>query len=1041
MKFNLSEWALNNKGIVLYYMLLLGIIGAISYSKLSQSEDPPFTFKVMVVQTYWPGATAKEVSTLVTDRIEKELMTTGQYDKIMAYSRPGESMVTFVAKDSLTSAQIPDVWYNVRKKVNDIRHELPSGVQGPFFNDEFGDTFGNIYVLTGKDFDYALLKEYADRLQLQLQRVKDVGKVELIGLQDQKIWIEISNTKAVQLGIPVSAIQEALQKQNSMASAGFFETGTDRIQIRVSGQLQSVEDIKKMPLLVGDKTIQLGDVADVYRGFSQPAQPRMRFMGDNGIGIAVSMRKGGDIIALGKNLETEFAQLQKTLPLGMKLQKVSDQPVAVQRSIHEFVKVLAEAVIIVLLVSFFSLGFRTGLVVAFSIPLVLAMTFAGMNLFDVGLHKISLGALILALGLLVDDAIIAVEMMAIKMEQGYSRIKAAGFAWKTTAFPMLTGTLITAAGFLPIATAQSSTGEYTRSIFQVVTIALLVSWVAAVLFVPYLGEKLLPDFTKMGHQAPWYVRLWARITKKPQLQTVAISQDHHYDPYQSSFYLRFRKMVEFCVTYRKTVIATTVGIFVLSVLMFKLVPQQFFPPSNRAEILVDLKLEEGASLTATEQAVKKVEQFLSKQKGIDNYVAYVGTGSPRFYLPLDQQLPQASFAQFVVLASSLDDRDEIRRSLETQIKQLLPQVRTRVSLLENGPPVGYPLQYRVSGEDLNLVRKEAQQVARVISENPNTTNVHLDWGEPSKIISIQIDQDRARQMGVSSVDLANFLNASITGSAIEQYREKRELIEIRLRGDKAERVEVASLASLAVPTANGTTVPLAQIAKIEYKFEDGLIWHRNRLPTITVRADIRTNLQPATVVGELAETMDKLRAELPSGYLIEVGGTVEESARGQSSVNAGMPLFLAVVMTLLMIQLKSLSRATIVFLTAPLGLIGVVLFLLLFNKPFGFVAMLGTIALSGMIMRNSLILIDQIEQDRQAGHPTWEAIIDATVRRFRPIILTALAAVLAMIPLSRSIFFGPMAVAIMGGLIVATLLTLFFLPALYAAWFKVKKTA
>ncbi|EXB71897.1 MULTISPECIES: efflux RND transporter permease subunit [unclassified Acinetobacter calcoaceticus/baumannii complex] len=1041
MKFNLSEWALNNKGIVLYFILLLAIIGAISYSKLSQSEDPPFTFKVMVVKTFWPGATAKEVSTLVTDRIEKELMTTGQYEKIMAYSRPGESMVTFVAKDSLTSAQIPDVWYNVRKKVNDIRTELPSGVQGPFFNDEFGDTFGNIYVLTGKDFDYALLKEYADRLQLQLQRVKDVSKVELIGLQDQKIWIEISNTKAVQLGIPLSAIQEALQKQNSMASAGFFETGTDRIQIRVSGHLNSVDEIKKIPLLVGNKTIQLGDVADVYRGFSQPAQPRMRFMGENGIGLAVSMRKGGDIIALGKNLESEFAQLQKTLPLGMKLQKVSDQPVAVQRSIHEFVKVLAEAIIIVLLVSFFSLGFRTGLVVAFSIPLVLAMTFAGMNVFDVGLHKISLGALILALGLLVDDAIIAVEMMAIKMEQGYSRIKAAGFAWKTTAFPMLTGTLITAAGFLPIATAQSSTGEYTRSIFQVVTIALLVSWVAAVLFVPYLGEKLLPDFTKTGHQALWYVRLWARLTKKPQPQTIEISQDHHYDPYQSSFYLRFRKMVEFCVTYRKTVIATTVGIFVLSVLMFKMVPQQFFPPSNRTEILVDLKLEEGASLTATEQAVKKVEQFLSKQKGIDNYVAYVGTGSPRFYLPLDQQLPQASFAQFVVLATSLDDRDEIRRSLETQIKQLLPQVRTRVSLLENGPPVGYPLQYRVSGEDLNLVRKEAQQVAKVIGENPNTTNVHLDWGEPSKIIAIQIDQDRARQMGVSSVDLANFLNASITGSAIEQYREKRELIEIRLRGDQAERVEVASLASLAVPTANGTTVPLAQIAKIEYKFEDGLIWHRNRLPTITVRADIRTKLQPATVVGELAESMDKLRAELPSGYLIEVGGTVEESARGQSSVNAGMPLFLAVVMTLLMIQLKSLSRATIVFLTAPLGLIGVVLFLLLFNKPFGFVAMLGTIALSGMIMRNSLILIDQIEQDRQAGHPTWEAIIDATVRRFRPIILTALAAVLAMIPLSRSIFFGPMAVAIMGGLIVATLLTLFFLPALYAAWFKVKKTA
>ena len=1037
MQFNLSEWALKNKGLVLYFMLLLSVVGMISYSKLSQSEDPPFTFKVMVIQTYWPGATAKEVSTLVTDRIEKELMTTGQYERIMAYSRPGESLVTFVAKDSYRSSQIPDVWYNVRKKVNDIRHQLPSGVQGPFFNDEFGDTFGNIYVLTGKDFDYAVMKEYADRLQLQLQRVKDVSKVNLVGLQDQKIWIELSNTKAVQLGVPVTAIQEAIQKQNEMVSAGFFETGTDRIQIRVSGHLNNVDELKKMPLLVGDKTIQLGDVAEIHRGFSEPAQPRMRFMGENGIGISVSMRKGGDIIALGKNLETEFNSLQKTLPLGMKLQKVSDQPVAVERSIHEFLKVLTEAVIIVLLVSFFSLGFRTGLVVALSIPLVLAMTFAGMNLFDVGLHKISLGALILALGLLVDDAIIAVEMMAIKMEQGYRRLQAAGFAWQSTAFPMLTGTLITAAGFLPIATAQSGTGEYTRSIFQVVTIALIVSWIAAVLFVPYLGEKLLPDFTQQHQKAAWYLRLWAKLRKQPA--PVVQAHGQHHDPYQSKFYQSFRNIVEVCITYRKTVIAVTVGIFVLSVAMFKIVPQQFFPPSNRAEILVDLKLEEGASLTATENAVKKVEKFLSKQKGIDNYVAYVGTGSPRFYLPLDQQLPQASFAQFVVLASSLDDRDEIRRSLDQQIKQLLPQVRTRVSLLENGPPVGYPLQYRVSGEDLTTVRLWAQKVAKVMGENPNTTNVHLDWGEPSKIIDIKIDQDRARQMGVSSSDLANFLNASVTGTVMNQYREKRELIEIRLRGDQSERAEVSALSSLAVPTTHGTTVSLAQIATIEPRFEAGLIWHRDRLPTITVRADIRGHLQPATVVQQLTDQMQVLRADLPSGYLLDVGGTVEESAKGQNSVNAGMPLFLAVVMTLLMIQLRSMSRATIVLLTAPLGLIGVVAFLLLFNKPFGFVAMLGTIALSGMIMRNSLILIDQIEQDILSGQAAWNAVIDATMRRFRPIVLTALAAVLAMIPLSRSIFFGPMAVAIMGGLIVATLLTLFFLPALYTAWFKVKK--
>lgn len=1038
--FNLSEWALKNKGLVLYFMILLGIVGLFSYSKLSQSEDPPFSFKVMVVQTYWPGATAQEVSLQITDKVEKELMSTGLYDKIMAYSRPGESMVMFMAKDSLVSNELPNVWYQVRKKVGDIKTQLPSGVQGPFFNDEFGDTFGNIYVLTGKDFNYATLKEYADRLQLRLQRVKDVSKVNLVGLQDQKIWIEISNTKAVQMGVPVTAIQEALAKQNSVTSAGFFETGTDRIQVRVSGALKSVDDLKKMPLLVGNKTIQLGDVAEVYRGFSEPAQPRMRFMGENGIGLAVSMRKGGDIIALGKNLETEFQTLQKTLPLGMELKKVSDQPVAVQRSIHEFVKVLAEAVIIVLLVSFFSLGFRTGLVVAFSIPLVLAMTFAGMNLFDVGLHKISLGALILALGLLVDDAIIAVEMMAIKMEQGYSRMKAAGFAWTSTAFPMLTGTLITAAGFLPIATAASSTGEYTRSIFQVVTIALVVSWFAAVIFVPYLGDKLLPDFSKEAQKAPWYQRLYARLRKQPEPQPVIHHAGEHFDPYQSKFYQSFRKLVNWCVTYRKTVISITVGVFVLSVVMFKFVPQQFFPPSNRAEILVDLKLEEGASLTATENAVKKVEAFLSKQEGIDNYVAYVGTGSPRFYLPLDQQMPQASFAQFVVLASSLDDRDEIRKSLDTQIRQLLPQVRTRVSLLENGPPVGYPLQYRVSGEDIAVVRQEAQKVAQLLSENPNTGNVHLDWGEQSKIISLLIDQDRARQMGVSSEDLANFLNSSISGAIINQYREKRELIDVRIRGDQAERINVEALSSLAVPTSNGTTVPLAQIATLQYKFEDGLIWHRNRLPTITVRADIRSKLQPATVVNQMAEKMDQLRATLPSGYLVEVGGTVEESAKGQSSVNAGMPLFLAVVFTLLMIQLKSISRSFIVFLTAPLGLIGVVLFLLLFNKPFGFVAMLGTIALSGMIMRNSLILIDQIEQDIRAGHDQWDAILDATIRRFRPIILTALAAVLAMIPLSRSIFFGPMAVAIMGGLIIATLLTLFFLPALYATWFKIKKT-
>lgn len=1061
MRFNLSEWALNNRALVLFFMILLAVIGSVSYSKLGQSEDPPFTFKVMVIQTYWPGASAEQVSLQVTDRIEKKLMETGEYDKIIAYSRPGESMITFMARDSMRSKAIPDLWYNVRKKVGDIKQTLPVGVQGPYFNDEFGDTFGNIYVLTGKDFDYAMLKEYADRLQLQLQRVKDVAKVDLVGLQDEKIWIELSNTKAVSLGLPLSAVQQALEAQNAIVPAGYFETPTDRIQLRVSGQFKSLDDIKNMPIYVAGRSIRLTDVAEVYRGFSEPAQPRMRFMGDNGIGIAVAMKKGGDILALGQNLEGEFARLQQTLPAGMTLSKVSDQPAAVKESVGEFIRVLAEAVIIVLIVSFFSLGFRPGLVVAFSIPLVLAMTFAVMNYFDVGLHKISLGALVLALGLLVDDAIIAVEMMAIKMEQGFSRLKAAGFMWQSTAFPMLTGTLITAAGFLPIATAQSGTGEYTRSIFEVVTIALLVSWVAAVMFVPYLGDKLLPDYRQINHQAPWYQRLWLRLKHKnrspastpiPQDQALYQQELHQqvltqstleaphdaHDPYATRFYQQFRRLVQWCVRYRKSVIGITVAAFIGSIMLFGLVQQQFFPPSNRLEIMVDLKLAEGSSLTATESQVARLEKLLKNHPGIENYVAYVGTGSPRFYLPLDQQLPQASFAQFVVLAKSIEDRDALRQWLLKTLNEQFPEVRNRVSLLENGPPVGYPVQFRVSGEDMQQVRQIARQVAAKISDNPNVTNVHLDWQEPSKVIYLDIDQDRARALGIDSSTLAQFLQSSISGMDISQYREKRELIQIRIRGANSERAQVESLASLAVPSSNGGSVPLAQIASLRYGFEEGIIWHRNRLPTVTVRADIRTNEQPVTLVKQISPTLDGIRQNLPSGYLLDVGGTVEDSARGQSSVNAGMPLFLVVVMTLLMLQLRSISRTLIVMLTAPLGLIGVVLFLLLLNKPFGFVAMLGTIALSGMIMRNSLILIDQIEQDILGGLSPWHAITEATVRRFRPIVLTALAAVLAMIPLSRSIFFGPMAVAIMGGLIVATALTLLFLPALYAAWFKVK---
>ncbi|PKA71398.1 multidrug efflux pump [Pseudomonas baetica] len=1020
MRFNLSEWALRNRQIVLFLMLLLAIVGALSYTKLGQSEDPPFTFKAMVIQTRWPGATAQEVSRQVTERIEKKLMETGEYERIVSFSRPGESQVTFIARDSMHSNQIPDLWYQVRKKVSDIRQTLPPGIQGPFFNDEFGTTFGNIYALTGDGFDYAVLKDYADRVQIQLQRVKDVGKVDLLGLQDEKVWVELSNVKLATLGLPLAAVQQALEEQNAVSTAGFFETGSERLQLRVSGNFQTVDEIKNFPIRVGDRTFRISDVADVRRGFNDPPAPRMRFMGEDAIGLAVAMKDGGDILVLGKALDGEFSRIQKNLPAGMQLRKVSDQPAAVKTGVGEFVQVLVEALAIVLLVSFFSLGVRTGMVVALSIPLVLAMTFACMYYLGIGLHKISLGALVLALGLLVDDAIIAVEMMAIKMEQGFDRIRAASYAWTSTAFPMLTGTLITAAGFLPIATAQSGTGEYTRSIFQVVTIALLASWVAAVMFVPYLGERLLPDLAKI-HAAKHG------------------TSDGQPDPYGTPFYQRVRRLVEWCVVHRKTVIVLTVGLFIASVMLFRFVPQQFFPASNRLELMVDLKLAEGASLANTTGEVKRLEAMLKDHAGIDNYVAYAGTGSPRFYLPLDQQLPAASFAQFVVLAKNIEERETLRTWLISTLNEQFPTLRSRVTRLENGPPVGYPVQFRVTGEHIEEVRALARKVAAKVRENPHVVNVHLDWEEPSKVVYLNIDQDRARALGVSTANLAKFLQSSLTGSSVSQYREDNELIEILLRGTVHERTELSLLPSLAVPTDNGRSVALSQVATLEYGFEEGIIWHRNRLPNVTVRADIYGKEQPATLVKQIMPTLDSIRAELPGGYLLDVGGTVEDSERGQKSVNAGVPMFIVVVLTLLMVQLRSFSRTAMVFLTAPLGLIGVVLFLMVFRQPFGFVAMLGTIALSGMIMRNSVILVDQIEQDIASGLRPWQAIIEATVRRFRPIVLTALAAVLAMIPLSRSVFFGPMAVAIMGGLIVATALTLLFLPALYAVWFRVRR--
>jgi multidrug efflux pump len=1023
MRFNASEWALRNRALVVYAMLVLALVGMWSYRHLGQSEDPPFTFKAMVVRTLWPGATAQEVAEQVTERIEKQLMTTGEYESIRSYSRPGESQVIFMARDSMRSSDVPGLWYQVRKKIGDIRPTLPEGVVGPFFNDEFGDTFGNIYAITGEGFDYAVLKDYAERIELELQRVPDVGKVELLGLQDEKVWIEVDNAKLATLGIPLAAVQQARDQQHAVVPAGFFEGRESRVQLRVGGAFASVDQIRDFPIRAGDRTVRLGDIAKVERGFSDPSAPKMRFMGREAIGIAVAMKDGGDILQLGKALDAEFARLQHALPAGMQLAKVSDQPEAVRDSVGEFMRVLAEAVAIVLLVSFFSLGMRTGLVVAVSIPLVLAMTFAAMRYFGIGLHKISLGALVLALGLLVDDAIIAVEMMAIKMEQGLSRLKAASFAWESTAFPMLTGTLVTAAGFLPIATAASSTGEYTRSLFQVVTIALVVSWIAAVVFIPYLGDRMLPE-------------------PKPHVAVAGVAAGgpgSGHDPYQRPFYRRFRGLVDWCLERRWLVIGATIALFVLSLLMFRFVPQQFFPDSTRPELMVDMELAEGSSLRATATQANLLERMLQGHEGIDNYVAYVGTGSPRFYLPLDQQLPAPNFAQFVVRADDIASREKVRRWLIDTVAPRFPGLQLRVTRLENGPPVGYPVQFRLSGEHIARVQALAREVEAKVRDNPHVANVNLDWDEPSKVVRLRIDQDRARALGVSTQQLSLFLSGQLSGLHVSTYREGNELIEVAMRGSDDERSRLDMLGSLAVPTAGGASVPLSQVATLEYGFEDGIIWHRDRLPTVTVRADIRDAAQPATVSAQIAPTLDGIRAELPEGYLLQTGGSVEDAARGQDSIVAGVPLFLLVVVTLLMLQLRSLSRTVLVLLTAPLGLIGVTLFLLVFRVPFGFVAMLGTIALAGMIMRNSVILVDQIEQDIAAGHDRWTAVVDATVRRFRPIVLTALAAIMAMIPLSRSAFFGPMAVAIMGGLTVATALTLLFLPALYAAWFRVRR--
>ncbi len=1014
--FNLSEWALAHQQLVLYFIFALLISGVVAYGQLGQAEDPEFTIKVVVINTIWPGASAEEVELQITEKLEKKLQETPWLDHVRSFSRPGQSMIFVLLKDYTPPKDVPEVWYQVRKKVNDIRQTLPRGAQGPFINDEFGDTFGTIFAFTADGFSYAQMKEYAETARRELLRLPNIAKVELLGEQAEKIYVEISHKKLATLGIEPLLIFNILDAQNSMTPAGSVDTASDRIYLRVSGDFDSVESIRNIGIRANNRQFRLGDIAHVYRGYADPPSLKMRYQGREALGLAISMAKGGDIIALGEQLAPAIARIRANLPVGLELHSVADQPKVVSRSVREFMRTLMEAVAIVLVVSFVSLGFRTGVVVALCIPLVLAVTFLFMKMFGIDLQRISLGALIIALGLLVDDAIIAVEMMVNKMEQGWERARAAAFAYTSTAFPMLTGTLVTAVGFLPVGFAKSSAGEYTFSIFAVVTIALLVSWVVAVIFTPYIGYKILPNYT--------------------------VHPDAHEDAvYHKKFYVIFRGMVTWCVRFRKTVLLATGLLFAAALVGFALVEQQFFPSSNRPELLIDISLPEGSSIRATQAEVAKMEKVLAKDPDIEHQSVYVGGGAPRFYLPLDIQLPNVAFAQFVVLTKSNEARERVYQRVRAALEKDFPMVRGRVNRLENGPPVGYPIQFRVSGPVPETVKRIATEAAAVLRGNPHVFNVHLDWNERAKAVKVHVDQDKARALNISSAQLSAVLNSILSGYSITFLREGDKLIEVLARAEVAERMDIGAIGDYNIPLTGGRTVPLSQLATITYELEDGVVWRRHRLPTVTVRADLQGSVQAPVVTAQINPLLNPLRDKLPPGYHIDIGGAVEESAKGQASVAAVMPLMIFVTITLLMIQLQSISRTFLVLLTAPLGLIGATFFLLLFHIPFGFVAMLGVIALSGMIMRNSVILVDQIEQDIAAGKAPWEAVIGSTVRRFRPIVLTAAAAILAMIPLTRSDFWGPMAVAIMGGLLFATVLTLLFLPALYAAWFRVTESA
>ena len=1033
-RFNVSRWALEHPALTPYLMVVLMLLGMASYFQLGQDEDPPFAFRVMVVRAYWPGTTAQQMAEQVTDKIERTLQEVPYADKIQSYTKPGESFTMFMVKDSSPPKEIPNLWYQVRKKVGDMRSTLPQGVIGPFYNDEFGDVYGSIYALSTDGFSPEELRQFADRARSELLRVPGVAKVDLFGVQAEKIFLEIPQFKLAQLGLDLQQVIQQLNAQNGVEGAGVYAGDRGNVQMRVNGAFQNVEQIRQMPLRITNpqtgqaRTFRLGDIATIRRGYEDPPVTKVRHHGKSVVALGISMAKGGDIIELGKNLSAATQRIQADLPIGIELDQIQNQPQAVVTSVGEFVHALVEAVVVVLAVSFLSLGLHTkplrldiwpGLVVAITIPLVLSVTFLVMDLWGVGLHKISLGALIIALGLLVDDAIIAVEMMVHKLEEGYDKMRAATAAYDITAMPMLTGTLITAAGFLPIGMANSAVGEYTFAIFAVTAAALLISWVVSVYFVPYLGQ--------------WLLRT------KPKFKASEGDNSVHVDLYDTPFYTRFKALVNWCVGHRWVTIAITLSALLLGFVGMGKVQQQFFPDSSRREIIVDLWLPEGSSFDTTEAIARRFEARMMKEPGVKAVSSWIGSGLPRFYLPMDQIFSQSNVSQVVVLPEDAVMREKIRHKLPEILATEFPEVRTRVKLLPNGPPVPYPVQFRIVGEDVATLRHWAEEAKTLMRAHPDMRGINDNWNESIKAIRLSVDQDKARAMGVTTQSIAQASAVLTSGATVGQYREGDRLIDIALRSPQSERETLGALDNAYVPTASGRMVPVLQVAKPKLVWEPGVLWREGRHFAITVQGDVREGIQGPTVSQVLWPRMKELEAKMPAGYHVQLAGTAEESSKGQGSIFANVPAMLFIIFTLLMLQLQSFSRAMLVFLTGPMGIAGVAMALLALDRPFGFVAMLGVIALMGMIMRNSVILIDQIEQDRARGIPAWDAIVGAAVRRFRPIVLTAAAAVLAMIPLTRSAFWGPMAVAIMGGLIVATLLTLLALPAMYAAWFRVRR--